>query len=114
MVTSGLRLRRKFFPFYSEVKGMAVLFAKYLDLFDPVFCHKVVGSSDTLLFVLPNDCRAVSVHTFTIQAPSDVILSYSVCVILHFLRKWLSGPEVLSVIDTDNWISRSRISAQDI
>lgn len=89
MVTSGLRLRRKFFPSYSGVKGMAVLFAKYLDLFDPVFCNKVVGSSDTLLFVLPNDCRAVSVHTFTIQAPSDVILSYSVCVILHFLRKWL-------------------------
>lgn len=34
-----------------------------------------------------------------------------------FFISWESGflgPEVLSVIDTDNWISRSRISAQDI
>lgn len=78
MVTSGLRLRRKFFPFHSVVKGMAVLCAKYLYLFDPFFCNKVAGSSDISLFVLPNDCRAVSVHTFTIQAPSDVILSCAV------------------------------------
>lgn len=75
MVTSGLRLRRKFFPFHSGVKGMAVLFAEYLYLFDLVFCNKVAVSSDVLLFVLSHDFRAVSGHTFTIQAPSDVILS---------------------------------------
>lgn len=96
---------------------MAVLFAKYLYLFDPVFCNKFAVSSDILLFVLPNDFRAVSGHTLTIQAPSDVILSCALILYVGFYISWESGfacPEVLNVIDTVNWISRSRISAQDI
>lgn len=63
---------------------MAVLFAQYLYLFDPVFCNKVAASNDISLFVLPNDFRAVSGHTFTIQAPSDVTLRCTIILYVLF------------------------------
>lgn len=90
---------------------MAGLFAKYLYLFNPLFCNKAAVTRDALLFVLSNDFRAVSGHTFTIQAPSDVILSCALILHVWFSISWesgLAGPEALSVIDIDNWISRSR------
>lgn len=96
---------------------MAGLFAKYLYLFDPLFCNKVAVTRDVLLFVLSNDFRTVSGQTFTIQAPSDVILSCALILYEWFSISWessLAGPEALSIIDTDNWISRFRTSAQDI
>lgn len=82
IVTSTLRLRRKFFPFHWEAKGMAMQFAKYLYLFDPLFHNEVPVSNTILLYVLSNDCSAVLGHVIY---NSSIIRCYSDwrCVILH-------------------------------